>query len=98
VESIKALEVRKLLFGDKDISSSPPLPTTQKFVLAHTLLPQTAHEFRCSGLYDAFWASPPAFRERVVDSFKRVAKGEGGLPMMVERGIWEQLGVELVEK
>jgi len=96
-KSIKALGVRKLLFGDEGISPSP-LPAAQKFVLAHTLLPETTHEFHCSGLYDAFWASPPDFRERVVDSFKRVVKGEAGLPMPVETGIWEGLGVELAEK
>jgi hypothetical protein len=49
-----------------------------KFVLNFNLFPQTALEFKSHGLYDAYWASPPEFREKIIQSFQEISSGPFG--------------------
>ena len=89
-DSLRSLGLRVLLFND---TASLTIWPTKMFVLAHNLFPGGAHEFRCSGLYDAYWASPAGFRERVYASFVKLSEGSGGmLGQAVDRGVWEALG------
>ena len=51
-------------------------PTPTPFVLNFNLIPDTLHQFKCEGLHQAYWQSPPAFRERVLGSFQRISSGK----------------------
>jgi len=57
-----------------------------KFVINFNLFPDTAHEFKCDGLYASYWASPPEFREKVLESYRKFSSGMFGLPVAPE--IW----------
>lgn len=50
-------------------------PTPTKFVLNFNLIPDSLHQFKCEGLYRAYWQSLPAFRERVHRSFLNISSG-----------------------
>jgi hypothetical protein len=56
------------------------------FVLNFNLFPQTAHEFKCDGLHAAYWASPPEFREKVLESFRKISSGPFG--QFVASEVW----------
>ena len=86
-DSLRSLGLRALLFDD---TVSPTTWPTEMFVLAHNLFPRDAHEFKCNGLYDAYWASPTGFRERVYASFVKLSEGPFG--QAVDREVWEALG------
>ena len=62
-------------------------PGKNKFVLNFNLFPQSAHEFKCDGLYNAYWASPLEFREKVYQSFKKISSGPFG--QYVSREVWD---------
>jgi hypothetical protein len=57
-----------------------------KFVVNFNLFPGTAHEFKCDGLYAAYWASPPEFRAKVQESFKKISSGPFG--QFVAAEVW----------
>jgi hypothetical protein len=61
-----------------------PLP--ERFVLNFNLFPQNEHVFKCDGLYRAYWQSPPQFRERVVESFRKLSSGV--FAQYVDLGVW----------
>ena len=71
-----------------DVASSDPL---QHFKFNFNLFPQTAKEFRQEGLYDAYWASPPQFREKVYESFKAITRGPFG--QYVAKEVWDCLEI-----
>ncbi|KAH0563020.1 hypothetical protein GP486_002416 [Trichoglossum hirsutum] len=88
-ESLRSLEIRNLLFND---TTSPSRWRTEKFVLGSNALPQSVHEFQCSGLHDAYWKSPPGFREKVLESFRRLAGGQDWMVAQpTDPGIWALL-------
>ncbi|KAF3935409.1 Phytochrome [Dactylellina cionopaga] len=90
-QSIRSLELRKVLLNDLDAPSHWP---TEFFVLDFELFPQSAREFRYSGFYDAYWACPQQFRQKVRESFRELAKGRPGmLGQYVKPEIWELLDV-----
>ncbi|GAB1319630.1 hypothetical protein MFIFM68171_09840 [Madurella fahalii] len=71
IQSLRS--IRPMLFGTGVTPRG-----NEKFVLNFNLFPQSAHEFRCQGLYDAYWSSPPAFRAEVLKSFQRISSGPFG--------------------
>ncbi|KAK3343403.1 kinase-like protein [Lasiosphaeria hispida] len=71
IQSLRS--IRSMLFG----TEAPP-KTNGKFVLNFNLFPQSAHEFKCQGLYALYWSSPPGFRAMVLESFRRLSSGPFG--------------------
>ncbi|KAK0716303.1 kinase-like domain-containing protein [Lasiosphaeris hirsuta] len=79
--------IRPMLFG----TEAPP-KANDKFVISFNLFPDSAHEFKCQGLFAAYWSSPPGFRANVLESFRRLSSGPFGQHVAPE--IWACLTEE----
>ncbi|KAH8589138.1 kinase-like domain-containing protein [Bisporella sp. PMI_857] len=86
-QRIKSLRsIRGEIFGVKSRTTREERGTKGKFVLNFNLFPQTAYEFKRDGLYDAYLASPPEFREKVFESFRKISSGPFG--QFVAAEVW----------
>lgn len=68
---------------------SPESSAAERFVLNFKLFPENEHVFKCEGLYQAYWQSPPAFRERVFEAFRKL--NSGIFAQFVDQGVWDCL-------
>ncbi|OQV07007.1 Protein kinase domain-containing protein [Cladophialophora immunda] len=73
--------------GDDEPETSNP--SAQRFILNFNLFPDNAHIFKCEGLYHAYWQSPPEFRARVYESFRKL--NSGIFAQYVDPGVWDCL-------
>ncbi|KAF9459301.1 kinase-like domain-containing protein [Collybia nuda] len=76
-------DIRLFLFSCNPYEHKHPTPI--KFFLNFNTIPDSPHQFKCEGLYRAYWQSPPAFRERVRRSVLKISSGK--FPQYVSPGV-----------